>query len=203
MHWCIPASGCNSGIRDKHRVINGFAMARTPPQTDSAIWALGKHGCGWHFASPPVSATMGFRWSTEFNPGLNIRGVWEKSDSCGIQIKACYPLRADSVWLSASPSLPDAPSLLLAVKSRHSGAAKEMPEVQGQYWYPDFITHWQWHRLFAANWSHTQENAVTALVTKAAHTELLPAGPGNTAEAKFITVTPEINLASETMASCN
>lgn len=127
-------SGTNSGIRE----VIGFAMARTLPQTDSVIWALGKCSCGWHFASIPVSATVGFMWSMELNPGLNIRGLWEGFDWGGIQIKARYPLRADSVYLSVSPSLTDVPSLFLAMKSRHSGAAKEMAEVQGQYWYPDF-----------------------------------------------------------------
>lgn len=95
MHWCISASGCNSGIRDKHREIIGFALARTLPQIDSAIWDLGKCSCGWHFASPPVSATVGFRWSAELNTGQNSRGVWEGTDSSGFQIKAPYPLRAD------------------------------------------------------------------------------------------------------------
>lgn len=38
MHWCISASGCNCEIRDKHREIIWFAMARTLPQIDSVIW---------------------------------------------------------------------------------------------------------------------------------------------------------------------
>lgn len=61
----------------------------------------------------------------------------------------------------------------------------------------------QYTSCLLLSWSHTQEKVVTALVTKAAPTELLPAGLGNIAEAKFITVTPEINLASGTMASCS
>lgn len=75
--------------------------------------------------------------------------------------------------------------------------------MQGQYWCPDFSNACQHALTVTPGVCHTQGKAVTALVTKAACTELLPGGSGKTAEAKFITITPEINLASGTMASRN
>lgn len=143
---CTGASQPPAGSGSRERI--GFAIARTLPQTDSAIWALGKCSCGWHFVSPPVPAAVGFRWSTEHQGCVG--GLWLQQDPN----QSTSPPRAGSVWLSASPPLPDAPPWLLAVKSRHSGAAQEIAEVQGQYWQPDFSSavskHWQWHQLFAA-----------------------------------------------------
>lgn len=57
------------------------------------------------------------------------------------------------------------------------------------------------------DWGHVQEKAVKAPMTQAPpHHPYSTSARGdteNTAEAKFITVTPEINLASGTMVSCN
>lgn len=137
----------------------------------------------------------------------NTRGVWEGSDSSGIQIKAL---------LLQGLTQCGCQHLLLYLMHPHGSWQWKAGTVQ---------QHRRWQKcrvstgsLISAvqsantdsdtsclllSWSHTQQKAVTALVTKAAPTELLPAGPGNTAETKFITATPEINLASETMASCN
>lgn len=64
-------------------------------------------------------------------------------------------------------------------------------------------THWQWQQLFAAELEpHSRENSDSP-GDKGSPQRTAAIRPGNTDEAKFITLTPEINLASGTMASCN
>lgn len=157
MHWCIPPSGCNSGIRDKHKGNNWVCSGK-----DSATDRF----CNLSFGKTQLWVTLCKTTCLSY---------------CGLQVKHRAQPRAEhqgcvgEVWplwnpnqsslfskgrLSVALSISLSTWCTLIFPGRHSGAAKEMPEVQGQYWYPDFSMHWQWHQLFAAELEpHSRESS--------------------------------------------